>query len=138
MSWVKVGTRYVRDPIFYGKEWFLDCRAGEPTLVVHIYRDPTEASLLKRMRRILREHDIPATIVKGEESHRDLSPFPPRFKGLKNSASVRLEFSNLPLPEGLETHANVWANSRPEGEVLNECLESSVSDGGPDQKRSGS
>ena len=125
--------RYVQNPIFYGKEWFLDCREGEEArLIVHIYREPKEENLLKRMRKILRDHSIPANIVKEEESHRDIYAFPPNFKGLKNSASVRLEFLPHPVPAGLDCYANVWANMRPEGEVLNECVESIASDGEAD------
>jgi len=123
MSWIKLSDGdYIQNPIFYGKEWFLDCR-NEPTLVVHIYRDPSEKGLLKRMRRILREADIPAQIVKGEEAHRDVSAFPPNFNGLKQSASVRVELLNLPVPSELSVHTDIRAKLRPK-EVLNESSES--------------
>jgi len=120
MSWIHLSDgRYVQSPVFYGKEWFLDSRTTEPMLVVHIYRDPSEKGLLKRMRRILRENDIPAKIISGEEAHRDKFAFPPNFNGLKSSAAVRLEFLNLPVPAELACHANVWATLRPDEEVLN-------------------
>ena len=129
MFWVRLDDgRYVQDPIFFGKEWFLDCRL-EPMLVVRIYREPKETSLLKRMRKILREAGVAATIMKDEESHRDIYPFPPKFQGLKQSASVRLELKDSPIPAGLPCHASVWAKLRPEGEVLNECIKSPATDG---------
>lgn len=123
MSWIKLSDgRYVKDPIFYGKEWFLSCQY-EPTLTVHIYREPSEQGLLKRMRKILREANIPAKIVKDETAHRDVSAFPPNFKGLKQAASVRVEFLNLPLPSELSVHTGLYAELKPK-EVLNESSES--------------
>lgn len=123
--------KWVKDPIFYGKEWFLDCRE-EAILIVHIYRQPKEENLLRRMRKILRDNGIPAKIIKDEESHRDIFAFPPNFRGLKQSASVRLEFLPLPMPASLACYANVWVRTRPEGEVVNECIESIASDGDVD------
>jgi len=113
---------YVEDPLFYGKEWFLDCRE-EPTLVVHIYRDPKEQNLRARIRKILRDAGIKATLLK-EESHRATSPFPPNFNGLKKSASIRLTLLDV-IPAGTLVSAEVYVTERPKGqEVLNECLES--------------
>lgn len=133
MCWIKLSDgRYVKDPIFYGKEWFFDCRSDDTVLVVHIYREPSEEGLLKRMRKILRDANIPAKIIQGEKAHRDRSPFPPNFKGLKNSASVRAELLNLPMPDTLECHANVYATLQPDEDVANECSESLASTGDAD------
>ena len=110
--------RYVETPLFYGSDWFLDCRE-EPTLYVHTYRAPSEEGLRKRMRKILRESGVVATLS-SEVSYRGVSPFPPNFNGLKASASIRVTLL-LPVPARLACHAQVFASERPLGqEILNE------------------
>jgi len=118
--WVQVGHEWVKEPIFYGKEWFLMCR-NDVTLTVRTLRMPSEAGLLKRVRRILRENGIAADVVDGEASFRSISTFPPKYDGLKQSASVRLELKALPLPVDLPVHTSIRVDKRPVGEVFNEC-----------------
>jgi hypothetical protein len=110
--------RWVQDPVFYGKEWFLKFLDEEADLFVHVYRNPSEEGLRKRARRILRDAGIAAKLV-STESQRVRSPFPPNWNGIKDCAILRIELAPLPIPSTLECHASIYTSIKPK-EILNE------------------
>ena len=112
---------WVHEPIIFGDEWFIRLDGGEVLFTVHTYRSPSEAGLRKRMRKILRENGISATL-NSEVSDRGEAPFPPNFNGLKQCATVRIEITG-PVPAELGCHAGIITSIRPEQEeIVNGCL----------------
>jgi hypothetical protein len=110
--------KWVDDPTFFGREWYLRIQDEEAYLTVHTYRDPSEEGLKKRMRKILRDANVAATLA-DEDSLRGESPFPPNWKGLKNCATIKLDLAPVPMPSDLDCRASRYTTIQPE-EVLNE------------------
>jgi len=126
-------NRWVKDPIFYGKEWFLSCKE-DCVLTLHVYRNPGDKSLFTRARKVLREAGIRASLA-AESSHRHQAAFPPNFRGLKQAASIRLVMGPFPVPAELACHADVYCRVRPGEEIANECIKSAGTASQADQKR---
>ena len=113
---------WVKDPIFYGHEWFLSCK-DDCVLTLHTYRDPKDKSLFARARRILRDAGVRASLAP-EGSHRHTVAFPPNFKGLKNAASIRLIMAPEPVPADLPCYSGIFCQVAPGSseEIANECI----------------
>ena len=111
--------RWVQDPIFYGREWFLKFpEEDEADLYIRIYREPSEEGLKKRARKILRDAGIAAKLI-DVESERVKSPFPPKWNGIRDCAILKIELAPLPVSAELGCHASVYTSIKPE-EILNE------------------
>jgi len=79
----------VVDPIVIGKNWIIRFDDDGCEFMVRTYRKPSKLGLLKRMRKILRTHNIKAELD-SKTLYFDCGAFPPRWRNLHDCGIVEL------------------------------------------------
>lgn len=106
-------NRYYQAPILFGKNWYVSFTTDEPEIIVRRSVKSTRVSILKRMRKYLREHSIIADVVI-ESITDDRQVFPPKWSGFVESSSGNLILKDqIPIDGKAEVHSRVSLMSKP-------------------------
>lgn len=118
MAFVKMDNGcYLKDPCFMGDGWFIRCSDDEGLMMVVRSRARTIKSIKGRMRKILRDAGIDATLLI-ERGYQTTTAFPPSFVGLVGAWKWGLVLVG-PMPDGLETFPRMMVRVKPsEGELI--------------------